>query len=84
MQKPLNFSEYLGTFSSSKVPVKIEITQDDENLILNATGQPSVPLEDNGNGKFSLKEAGLTLDYNPQKTGFILGISGQSFEFTKN
>ncbi len=84
LQKPLNFSEYLGTFSSSKVPVKIEITQDDENLILNATGQPSVPLEDNGNGKFSLKEAGLTLDYNPQKTGFILGISGQSFEFTKN
>lgn len=80
----VNLDPYLGDYSSAKLPIKINFTEEDENLVINSPGQPSTPLVDKGNGKFTLDEAGLVIQFNEQKTGFTLSLSGQNFDFTKD
>jgi hypothetical protein len=75
---------YLGDFSSKQIPIKINFTEEDDALVINSTGQPSVPLEDKGNGKFSLDQAGLSIQFTDDKKGFVLSVGGQSFGFTKD
>jgi hypothetical protein len=75
---------YLGNYSSTKIPIKVNFTEEDETLIMNATGQPSLPLDDKGNGKFALDQAGLSIQFNAAKDAFTLTYSGQNFEFTKD
>ncbi len=82
--KTEDFSAYVGDYSSKQIPLKISFTEDDGNLIINAEGQPSIPLNNEGNGKFTLKEAGLTVEFTNDKKGFVLKIGQQSFGFTKN
>ena len=75
---------YIGDYSSTKIPIKVNFTDEDDSLVINAQGQPSTPLEDKGNGKFTMDQAGLIIQFNAEKTGFTMSISGQNFEFTKN
>ena len=84
IEKGINLESYLGSFSSVQVPIKINFTQQDDELVINATGQPSTPLENLGNGKFAFSQAGLMIQFNEQKTGFKLTVSGQNLEFTKD
>ena len=79
-----NLEPYLGDFSSKQIPIKISFTEDDDALIINSTGQPSVPLDDKGNGKFTLDQAGLSIQFADDKKGFVLTVGGQSFGFTKD
>lgn len=79
-----NYDAYIGDYSSVKIPIKVAMSDVDGTLTLNATGQPEAPLEDKGNGKFTLDEAGLSIQFNQAKDAFTLSISGQSFEFTKD
>jgi hypothetical protein len=83
LQTP-NMDAYLGEFSSIQIPIKINFTEEDGNLIINATGQPSVPMDDKGNGKFTFDQAGLVVQFNAAKSGFSLEVSGQKFDFTKD
>ncbi len=75
---------YLGNYSSPKIPIKVNFTEEDGSLVMNATGQQSLPLDDKGNGKFSFEQAGLSIQFNATKDGFTLTYSGQNFEFTKD
>ncbi len=84
VEKGMNLDSYLGNFSSTQIPIKINFTQEDDSLVINATGQQSVPLENLGNGKFTFDQAGLTVQFNEQKSGFKLSFGAQSFEFTKD
>ncbi|MEN9488025.1 MAG: hypothetical protein RL494_290, partial [Bacteroidota bacterium] len=84
IEKGINLESYLGSFSSVQVPIKINFTQQEDELVINATGQPSTPLENLGNGKFAFSQAGLIIQFNEQKTGFKLTVSGQNLEFTKD
>jgi hypothetical protein len=79
-----NYDAYLGDYSSVKIPIKISMSDIDGILTLNATGQPEAPLEDKENGKFTLDEAELIIQFNETKDAFTLSISGQSFDFTKD
>jgi hypothetical protein len=83
VEKVVGLDGYVGDFSSVKIPIKINFTVEDDSLVINTQGQPSVPLEDKGNGKFSMDQAGLSIQFNAAKDGFTLNVSGQSFEFTK-
>ena len=84
VEKTENFDAYLGDYSSKQIPIKINFSEDDGSLVINAEGQPSVPLNNDGNGKFSFKEAGLSIEFTEDKKGFLLKIGQQSFGFTKN
>lgn len=78
-----NLDEFLGTFTSKQIPIKITFTDDDGELIINAEGQPSVALKNDGNGVFSLKEANLIVEFTQDRKGCLLKVGEQSFGFVK-
>ncbi len=82
--KTESLDAYFGNYSSKQIPLKINFSEDDGNLVINAEGQPSVPLNNDGNGKFSLKEAGLIIEFSSDRKGFVLKIGEQSFGYTKD
>ena len=82
--KAVSLVAYTGKYSSAKIPIKVEFTEEDESLVLNATGQQPLPLEGEGNDKFSFKQAGLSVQFNGAKDAFTLEFNGQKFEFTKD
>ena len=61
----------------------INIAASDGELTATAEGQPPLTLSSEGNGKFISEEAGIEMQFNPEKSGFELNIGGQAFEFTK-
>ena len=82
--KPVSYADYLGKFSSVKIPIKVEFTQEDENLTMMASGQAPLQLDADGNNKFGFKQYGLVVQFNDAKDGFTLEFNGQKFEFTKD
>ncbi|MGK4567717.1 hypothetical protein [Flavobacterium sp. 3HN19-14] len=75
---------YVGTFSSKLLPIKLEFSDVDGILNLQVTGYPLIPLEDMGNDKFEFKQAGLTAQYNADKSQVTFHAQGQDFVFTKD
>ena len=63
--------------------MKITVSEVDGVLVLEAEGQPSLPLESEGGGEFSMEEAGLSIQFKAEKNGFKLDVGGQIFELTK-
>ena len=84
VEATVSLDAYLGNYSSAKIPIKVNFTEEDGSLVINATGQPAAPLEDKGNGKFTMDEAGLIIQFNQAKNAFTLAVSGQNFDFTKD
>jgi hypothetical protein len=74
---------YLGVYSSAEFPMKITVSENNGSLVLEAEGQPALPLESEGGGEFSMEEAGLSIQFNSEKTGFTLDLGGQKFDLTK-
>lgn len=83
LEKDVILDNYLGNFSSTMIPIKINFTEEDGMLVANATGQPKLPLEPAGKDKFTFEQAGLTIQFNESKSEFNLLINGQTFLFTK-
>lgn len=83
VEKVENLEAYTGKFASKMIPIKIEVLDEDGTLVINAEGQPSLPLVNEGNGKFTMKEAGVSVQYDNKKETFALDISGQIFEFAR-
>ena len=84
IEKAESLAPYLGKYSSAKLPIKITITQEDDSLVINSPGQPAAPLETKGAGKFTMEQAGLTMQFNEAKDAFTLSVGTQSFDFTKD
>ena len=82
--KPISYADYFGKFSSTKIPIKVEFSQVDEDLTMLATGQEALPLEPYGAGKFGVKQYGLVVQFNEAKDMFSLEFNGQKFDFTKD
>ena len=76
-------TDYLGVYSTPEFPMKITVSENSGTLVLEAEGQPALPLESEGGGEFSMEEAGLSIQFNAEKTGFKLDIGGQVFDLTK-
>jgi len=76
-------TDYLGVYSTPEFPMKITVSENSGTLVLEAEGQPALPLESEGGGEFSMEEAGLSIQFNAEKTGFKLDIGGQFFDLTK-
>ncbi|MDI9311722.1 MAG: M1 family metallopeptidase [Limnohabitans sp.] len=84
VEKVIDYSSYLGNYSSAQIPVKINFTQNEDGLEINTEGQPSINLEDKGNGKFTHEQYGVGVQFNEAKSGFTLEYGGRKFEFTKD
>lgn len=74
---------YSGIYGSTQIPLKITISQKDNILIAQATGQPSFPLNASSNTVFTFDAAGIALEFNSDKKEMILKQGGKEFLFTK-
>lgn len=74
---------YSGIYGSTQIPIKITISQKDNVLIAQATGQPSFPLNASTNTVFTFDAAGIVLEFNSDKKEMILKQGGKEFLFTK-
>lgn len=78
-----DFKSYVGVYASTQIPLKITITNQNNTLIAQATGQPSFPLEATEKHKFKFDVAGVVLEFSPEKNQMILKQGGGIFTFTK-
>ena len=76
-------TDYLGEYTAPGFPLKVTAVEANGVLELHLEGEQPLPLESEGNGEFSMGEAGIKVQFNPEKTGFKLDLGGQVFEFTK-
>ena len=77
-------TDYLGDYTAPGFPMKVTAVEANGILELHLEGEEPLPLESEGNGEFSMGEAGIKVQFNAEKTGFKLDLGGQVFEFTKS
>ena len=83
-EKVIDLLPYLGAFSSKQIPIKLTAIDEDGTLTFVSDGQPNLTLDSEGNDKFSMKAAGVVIQYTTTKNGFSLEISGQKFDFSRD
>ncbi len=76
-------NQYTGVYSSKQLPLKITITNKNNQLFGQGTGQPSFPLEAIEKDKFDYKQAGIVMEFNPISKTMILKQGGGVFNFEK-
>ena len=86
--KTLNLSneeldQYLGTYKSKELPLKITISKNSKSLFAQAEGQSAFPLEATDKNVFKFDAAGIVMEFNPAKNEFILKQGGGRFLYTK-
>ena len=79
----VNLTEFVGTFGSKQLPMKITTSVQDGKLMAQATGQQAFPLEYEGDRKFVFEAAQIEMVFDKDNKGFSLNQSGQSFKFVK-
>jgi len=79
----VTLDSYLGTYGSSQIPIKINITKKESTLIAQATGQPSFPLEPTASNVFKFDPAGVMIEFNAEKKELILKQGGKDYVFLK-
>jgi CubicO group peptidase (beta-lactamase class C family) len=82
--KPEDLDQYLGIYSSSQIPLKITISRNEGQLMGQATGQSSFPLEPASPDIFKFETAGIVIKFDPGTQSFLLEQGGSSFSFRKD
>lgn len=80
---PTILNSYLGQYASPQIPPKISITEKDNQLFAQATGQATFPLEATSDTVFKFEQAGVVLEFNSSKSQMTLKQGGKEFLFTK-
>jgi CubicO group peptidase (beta-lactamase class C family) len=74
---------YLGVYASTQLPLKITITKNGSVLTAQATGQSSFPLEASAKDMFKFDQAGVKMEFRPEKNEMTLKQNGAEYLFTK-
>ena len=81
--KPEDLARYTGVYTCKQPDMKLTITNEGNALIGQATGQSSFPLEAIEQNKFQFNQAGIIIEFFPDKKEMILLQGGASYKFTK-
>ncbi|PKB18191.1 M1 family metallopeptidase [Flavobacterium sp. 5] len=85
IEKDVILDGYLGKFSTTKAPLKIEFTEKNSVLFAEITNYPKFSLTQIDKDKFESKEAGVIFQFNEAKNGFDMIISAdQKIPFTRD
>ena len=81
--KKITLSDYVGSFASKQLPLKVVIKEENNRLTVKAGGQNAFPVEYEGAEKFSFSMAGIEIQFAKDKKSFTLHQGGQDYIFTK-
>lgn len=76
LEQDVILDPYFGTFSNKQIPIKLVFSEENDALMLTATGQGSIMLEPAGKDKFSYAAYGIELQFNETKTEVTLQQGG--------
>jgi D-alanyl-D-alanine carboxypeptidase len=78
-----DLAQYVGTYASPQIPLKITIAKTKEGLTAQATGQPAFPLEATEKDTFKFDKAGVVLEFTPATRQMVLKQGGGVYTFTR-
>lgn len=81
--KTEELDSYLGVYASTQLPLKITVTKIGSVLTAQATGQSSFPLEASAKDIFKFDQAGVKMEFRPEKNEMTLRQNGAEYLFTK-
>jgi D-alanyl-D-alanine carboxypeptidase len=81
--KPEDLDQYLGTYSSETLPLKVTFTKKGTQLMAQATGQGPLPLDATGPNEFKYDAAGAVFIFDLANNHITLRQNGRSYLFTK-
>lgn len=76
-------TQYHGVYTSVTIPLKITISQEENTLMAQVTGQPSFPLEATAKDEFKFDLAGVVIEFIPNEKKLILKQAGLELIFIK-
>lgn len=74
---------YAGVYASKQMPLKITISHEGDQLVAQATGQSSFPLEATAKNVFQFAGAGIVLEFDPANKAMVLKQGGGKYSFVK-
>jgi D-alanyl-D-alanine carboxypeptidase len=74
---------YAGVYASRQLPMKITLTRRDGKLMAQATGQAAFGLDAHGGHRFSFRQAGIEMVFDPEKRTMVLSQGGGKFRFER-
>ena len=78
-----NLDKYTGVYASQQIPVKITFTNEDNQLMAEATGQEKFPLTNTEKDTFVFEVAGLKIIFDTAKNEMTLKQGVSTFTFLK-
>lgn len=78
-----DLNDYVGFYGSDKIPLKINVFIENDMLMAQATGQPSIPLTPTAKDEFSFAPAGIEMRFNIKDGTFNLHQGGAIMLFSK-
>lgn len=75
--------QYVGVYSSPELPIKITVSHQKEQLYLQGTGQPAIPMEAYDNRKFQFERAGVKVEFVPETNTMHFQQGGIKIEMKK-
>lgn len=76
-------NQYLGSYTSTQIPLQLTITKKENTLMAQLTNQPAFPLEAVEKDKFSFEVVGVVLEFNTTNKTVVLKQAGKEVLFTK-
>jgi D-alanyl-D-alanine carboxypeptidase len=81
--KTEDLDQYLGVYASTQLPLKITVTKNGTVLTAQATGQSAFPLEASAKDMFKFDQAGVKMEFRPEKNEMTLKQNGGEYLFSK-
>lgn len=78
-----DLGQYLGTYTSAQIPIKLTISKEEKTLIAQAAGQAPLVFAAIEKDKFKFDKAGIVLEFNPAEKIMIMKQGGAEFTFTR-
>lgn len=79
----INAKDFIGTYGSKEIPIKITFTEKNGKLYGKAGGQPEFLLDYAGDNKFTFEQADLAVVFSNDKKAITFSQGGKNFKFTK-
>ncbi|WP_316795503.1 serine hydrolase domain-containing protein [Pedobacter agri] len=81
--KDADLDQYTGIYASEKIPLKLTVTKEKNQLLAQASGQSAMPLEAAGKNKFKITKAGIVMEFDPAQKTMLLKQGGGEFKFER-
>lgn len=80
--KPGDLTVFTGVYTSEQLPLELTVTEENNQLIIQATGQSTIPMDRVEEFTFTFDRAGIVLIFKPENKTVTLKQGGGEFLFT--